>query len=304
MARKKSGGDGGGDAGTWLNTYADMVTLLLTFFAVLLSMSSVNQEKFDAMMQNMQELAPDTVQNPLAPGTQSGGTGENAGALGNMSDLYEEMKTYIEKAGMQSDIQLSLKDQVIYIKFNSNLIFEPNKYSLKTGSTPALESVADMLVKFEPNIKMLNIYGHTAKVDSSQEDTYTVSSWMLSSERAGAVANYLSEVKEFDSNKMVALGYGSTRPIGDNNTAKGRAENRRVEFLVIGKDSNVSSDTYQQMNNFFDGTLYPVEGGADNILGTGSEIPGEQPQTNNTAAPAPSGNVDANVNPYQNEIVQ
>lgn len=299
MARKKSGDEGGGE-GTWLNTYADMVTLLLTFFAVLLSMSSVNQEKFDAMTQAMQAKAPDILDVIMNPGTDTGGPGEQVGRLGNMTSLYQQMQTYINTEGMKSDVQLTLKDQVIYIKFNSSVIFEPNAYKLKADSEQILDSISKMLVSFQDNIKMLNIYGHTAKVDASQEDTYTISSWMLSCERAGAVAKYLTDVMGFDGNKLVAMGYGSTRPIADNATSAGRAENRRVEFVVIGKESDVESDIYDQMNEFFDGQLYPTEGGADDILGMdNSGDPGGEPQSGNTAAPAPSGNVDLNVNPYQ-----
>ena len=58
--RKSSGGGGGGQA--WLNTYADMVTLLLCFFVLMISMSTINEEKFNAFLESFQNIDKEVIE--------------------------------------------------------------------------------------------------------------------------------------------------------------------------------------------------------------------------------------------------
>ncbi len=102
--------------------------------------------------------------------------------------------------------------------------FEFDSSVITPESYPALDAAANTL-KENPEYR-LDIAGHT---DSTGDDTYNQG---LSERRAASVAKYLVE-KGVDESRLTTTGYGETQPIADNDTAEGRAKNRRVEFKVL-----------------------------------------------------------------------
>jgi OmpA-OmpF porin, OOP family len=102
--------------------------------------------------------------------------------------------------------------------------FETNKADLKTSAFPTLDKVAEVLIA-RPDLKV-QISGHT---DSTGKREYNT---QLSQRRAESVVKYLT-AKGVAAERMTATGYGPDRPIASNDTADGRAENRRVEFKPI-----------------------------------------------------------------------
>ena len=261
MARRKSN-DGGGGEGTWLNTYADMVTLLLTFFAVLLSMSTVDQQKFQQLVESFQTEA---IQE-----TPTGGGGGNMnqsniadGNIQNMDQLYEYLSQYVQEHQQQNAISLSKEGNIVYIRFNTDLFFRPNQYTLLPDSYPMLEFIGAGLKGCEGIIRMVNIAGHTA--DTQVESN--ISDWRLSGDRAATVAMYLEDTINFPPNKLKIEGYGDQYPIADNSTEEGRRQNRRVELVVIGNESSISNqELYQSIQDFYNKELYPTEGKVSDLL--------------------------------------
>ncbi|HLO38393.1 MAG TPA: OmpA family protein, partial [Lacibacter sp.] len=103
----------------------------------------------------------------------------------------------------------------------SKIFFETNSDVLKVASTTELDELATILSKYENSI--LTIEGHT---DSKGTDEYNMT---LSDKRARAVKVYLVN-KGIAESRLKSIGFGETTPIADNNTAAGRAKNRRVEL--------------------------------------------------------------------------
>lgn len=253
MNRKKRGNDGGG-ASEWLNTYADMVTLLLTFFAVLLSMSTVNQEKFNAFIQSFSNLPPEQIEEIINAGTNpeklddaTMPTPEQVAEA--MDQLYQKLLNYVQDNGMESAISLHKNEGTIFIRFDSSVFFEPDKYVMREGGYNTLAFIGDGLKEYEIMIKMIAICGHTATVPDTQNDL--ISDWMLSGERAAVVAMFLEDEKKIDPQKILLLGYGKNLPIADNTTEEGRMENRRVELAVVGVGSDISFDPYAGLSDLY-----------------------------------------------------
>lgn len=261
MARRKSN-DGGGGEGSWLNTYADMVTLLLTFFAVLLSMSTVDQEKFEQLIESFQTEATEQ--------TPTGGGGGNInqsniadGNIKNMDQLYEYLSQYVEEHQQQHAISISKEGNIVYIRFNTDLFFRPNQYTLLPDSYPILEFIGEGLKGCEEIIKMVNIAGHTADTQVKSN----ISDWRLSGDRAATVAIYLEETINFPASKLKIEGYGDQYPVADNATEEGRRQNRRVELVVIGNEHSISNqELYQSIQDFYNKELYPTEGKVSDLL--------------------------------------
>jgi outer membrane protein OmpA-like peptidoglycan-associated protein len=106
-----------------------------------------------------------------------------------------------------------------------NIYFDTGKATIKPESYPVLDRVAEFL-KANPDA-IVEIQGHTDSVGSS---SYNMS---LSQARANSVKDYLVRYHGIDPRRLIAVGYGETKPIGDNTTREGRAMNRRVEFVII-----------------------------------------------------------------------
>lgn len=107
-----------------------------------------------------------------------------------------------------------------------NINFEFNKYDLKASSERALQTVVDLLIR-DPLFD-IEIHGHT---DNVGDKSYNLK---LSQQRADAVKTELIK-RGIDGNRIKAIGFGDTKPVADNKTEEGRAENRRTEFIIIQK---------------------------------------------------------------------
>ena len=287
MRRKNSGSDeGGGDS--WLNTYADMVTLLLTFFAVLLSMSSVNQEKYNAFIRSFSNLPPEVIEEITNPAVEQGETPETlsedeiAQAVQAMSDLYEKLSDYVDSNGMSETVTINKLGQIISIKFDSSVFFEPDKYVMRAGGKDTISFVGDGIKEYEDMIKLVAICGHTATVPDNSSSS--ISDWMLSGERAAVTAMFFEDEKNIDPKKMLLLGYGKNLPVSTNNTEEGRMANRRVEIVVVGLESDISFDPYSDLNSLYSST--------------GDETSGTTAQGTNSAQESINPDIQYNVSPY------
>ena len=267
MARKNRGG-GGQDSGTWMNTYSDLVTLLLTFFAVLLSMSSVDQQKFQAFIASFQaQMADSNVSSIYAHlgDNDFGDTidGEEVNDETAMNHLYQMLSDYVNQTDQGDSIEVYGGDNVVYIRFNSAAFFEPDKYTLRPGGREMLSYVGDALKYYEASISHINICGHTANPASAT----AMGTWILSGERAAVVAAYFEDEKALQSDKMIIMGYGKNYPIGDNATTQGMEKNRRVELVVIGNENtDLNTDIYSQYDLLYDDSKYPANGTANDLL--------------------------------------
>jgi chemotaxis protein MotB len=230
-----------------------MVTLLLTFFVVMLSMSTIEVEKFDALVRS------------LNPGSDKGTAdkGESTFLIEDPQDgmsmdtLFQLIAERIQESDMQDSISIEKQDGVIFIRFSSHMLFEPDRFNMLQESKPLMEFIGSALKLYEDKIKTINICGHTARTGRINSD---VSDWRLSGERAATVAMFFEDYARFDKNKMITFGYGDNYPIADNSTEPGRRLNRRVEIVVVGMESMANFDVY--------GVLY----GTFEENGTGGDI--------------------------------
>ena len=111
-----------------------------------------------------------------------------------------------------------------------NIVFDTGKATLKEGA--GSEKVLEQLKQFldeNPRVTLLRIEGHTDNVGSDADNL------KLSGERALTIKNWLID-KKIKQERLLATGFGETKPIADNSTADGRAQNRRTEFHVAKLD--------------------------------------------------------------------
>lgn len=234
MAKKRGDEGGGGDS--WMNTYADMVTLLLTFFAVMLSMSNTDEQKFNAFIKSFSSLPQEVIEEITGGNNDERESIEgDVSSMSGLNDLYLSLKKYVEDNNQEGAVEISSQNDIIYVRFNSMMFFKPDEYTLLEESLPTMSFIGDGLKKYEKKIRSISVCGHTA--DIAGFGTSNVSEWFLSSERAATVAMYFDEDKRIEPTKIISIGYGGKRPIADNSTEAGRTKNRRVELVIVGTES-------------------------------------------------------------------
>lgn len=148
------------------------------------------------------------------------------GAAGNYIGRYmdkqaEEMKQDIAGA------KIERVGEGIKITFDSGLLFDTGKATLKPASQENLTNLAKILNKYEDTNILLE--GHT---DSDGSEEYNL---QLSRSRANSVANYLESLT-VNPTRFTIMGYGEQQPIASNETAEGKQQNRRVEVAIFAND--------------------------------------------------------------------
>lgn len=225
----------------WLSTYSDMVTLLLTFFVMLYASSTTDEQKWQYIYQAFQSHGKyfnEYVDSPNPTPDEGDGTvseePQTDGGAGNLpqsfDQLYHYISEYISENNLESSVSVEKGAAHLNIRFDNNVFFEPNSAVLTQAGKDLLSSIAPGITAVKSAIRTCTVSGHTAKAISDVND------WDLSSGRASSVVKYLDFTKVLDTEQFRTKGCGYAEPVADNNTEEGRAQNRRVEMVLLKND--------------------------------------------------------------------
>ena len=247
MKKKKSSGGGA----NWMDTYGDMVTLLLCFFVLLYSMSTISEEKWRAIMTSFNPFAiqdatdPEGNDGPVAdPDDGQGGVPSIPDVTAqhevdeDMEELYIAIQNFIAQQGVTESVSVSKDGGKIFVSFNGTAFFQADTYDLTAAALPVLDSMGEMLSRVARSIDEVRVIGHTAqhtpgKLNNPETD------FRLSGERASKVVSYIimnTRDDVLDPAKFRSEGAGQWQPVAPNDTEEGRAKNRRVEMIISGRD--------------------------------------------------------------------
>ena len=222
MARK-SRGDDDKTASTWLATYGDMVTLLLCFFVLLYSFSTIDAMKFKQVSLSLQSALGGI----LVGGTSLGPEEDLSGDSLQMEKAFVDIEQYIKQNDLQNAVEVAYEERGLVIRFMDTVLFNPAKAELKPESLRILDKLVQVLQQV-PN--QVAIEGHTD--DLPIRTAEFPSNWWLSTARANKVAEYLIYEQGIAPARISVVGYGEFRPLVPNTSTTHRAKNRRVEILI------------------------------------------------------------------------
>ncbi len=245
--KKKSGGGGGG--ANWMDTYGDMVTLLLCFFVLLYSISTIEQDKWMIFVKSFNRDAIDEIE-PVNPGPMdvsngSGGTNnpipdDNNEVDEALEQLYDFLVEYQESSAAASEsMSVSKGDNFVFISFDDAVFFDGNSSYLRPDGKAVLDTIIPALAQAGPMIDELTVLGHTAQQYADEPNKNVSFDRHLASDRATEVVIYIQESISREilyPGRIVVKSFGQWRNIAPNDTGENRAKNRRVELIISGRD--------------------------------------------------------------------
>lgn len=214
-------------APAWMATFSDMMTLLMCFFILIMSFSTMEDQKFKLAMGSLKgafgvigtqkKLAPE--QNWFSPSTFSAYSIKESRALQQM----EKMGSILEKNGLGDKVSLNMTNGEVFVEIKDSMLFAPGSATLRSNFVKLLSIIAKL---FFVDASSIMIEGHTDDIPINTKEF--PSNWELSTARSLSVLRYFIEVDKIDPAKMAAVGYGQYKPKVRNDTPANRAKNRRV----------------------------------------------------------------------------
>ncbi|MDR1472843.1 MAG: OmpA family protein [Synergistaceae bacterium] len=239
---------------SWLIPYSDLMTLLLALFIVLFASSTVQEEKFRAVMGSLSHafgvsegsgviemfpeggLIPMDLNVLLPPPPRRTEEEDNDNGSGvftkQMDNLYASLRRYVSDNSLEGTIGLEFNGENMLITLKSDIWFQSGSAAVTRDMVNQARTLAALLRDNQDAEHPLAIIvtGHTDNVPI-RTSRYP-SNWYLSMERAFNFLVVLLENTELNPGLFSARGYGEYQPIGDNSTPEGRQLNRRVELVV------------------------------------------------------------------------
>ncbi|QUL99506.1 MAG: OmpA family protein [Candidatus Fermentithermobacillus carboniphilus] len=220
-----------------MNTYADMVTLLLCFFVLLFAMSILNAKKFQAAISSLQGafgIMPGATQ-PVVPPSSEGLFDPQelqaqllAEEMARMRALGESFREELEKAGLGDKVRLEVEERGVVFRLADTVLFDIGKADIRPEARSVLLTVGNLVKKVDNPIR---VEGHTDNWPISTDKF--PSNWELSTARATNVVRFLIEEAGIQPERLQAAGYGEYHPIDSNDTPEGRQRNRRVDVILM-----------------------------------------------------------------------
>ncbi len=284
----------------WLVSYADFITLLFAFFVVMYSVSSVNEGKYRVLSDSMvtafrdpaRSLKPiqvgslmrapvqsenqfdqkkpvielfkvpvpdkpvqERAEEKVEPGAKGPDNGEELldAAAQQLADSIEAAMSDLVEDGL---IDVRRDKRWIEVEIKSSILFPSGSAYLSDQSQPVLRQLADKLKSLD---NVIHVEGFTDNVPISNFDY--LSNWELSAARASSVVHLFTRLG-MAPQRMAAIGYGEFRPIAENDSAEGRAKNRRVILVIMsGTDARINRRA-EHLQTTREGRIQPLENDA------------------------------------------
>lgn len=257
MSRKKKEEQAPGSP-AWMATFSDLMNLLLCFFVLLFSMSSLDVEKWQQVAASFSEnfsifsggasaigdgiLISNGVSQLNELDDYINSTGKTAESdvqvndleefeqkqLAASEELAEQIEEAIEESQFAEEIDVDFTSQYVSLTLNGALLFDSGSAELKEEALPLMDKIGQLLMRYAQST--IEIEGHTDNVPI--HNAQYADNNELSSFRALSVFNYFMETTYLDPAMIKHSGRGEYVPVADNSTPEGRAQNRRVEIKI------------------------------------------------------------------------
>ena len=240
----------------WLVSYADFITLLFAFFVVMFAASNSDQKKAGQIAQAVQvafkEMAVFSPSGKVVPLYDTGGLpADTKSVIGNahsafdatqfvasgkvgdgntaISEVKSQLESLLKEEIAQHNVHLSEDARGLTVSLAEAGFFAPGAAAINSQALTVVDRIASTLRPLGYNLR---VEGHTDNIPI--HTALFPSNWELSTARATFLLQYLISNAQISPRRLSAVGYGEYRPVASNDTAEGRAANRRVDLVVLG----------------------------------------------------------------------
>lgn len=230
--KKKKDDEKGPGSPAWMTTYGDMMTLLLCFFVLLVSMSTMEIEKFRAAAASLkgalgvlpfqEQVRPE----PMTP-RQADQLRKSEGR--RRQRAVARLRRIIQEKNLGQYITIRETEQGIHITIGDPALFDTGRAVIKPNIFPILDGITEVIHSGTGD-ENIRVEGHTDNVPIHNEQYDD--NWELSIARALSVIRYIRAKQVIDPRRLRPVGCGEFHPIATNQTPEGRARNRRVEVYI------------------------------------------------------------------------
>ncbi|MGD0733419.1 MAG: flagellar motor protein MotB [Terracidiphilus sp.] len=233
----------------WLVSYADFITLLFAFFVVLYAFAKADQKKQVQVAESIDTafrslgLFPDAARRPATANSAAQGVekpvmpmnivmGEDvlspAQVRDDLNRIRRELEQMLSNQVAQHTVSIQMGRDGLVISLREAGFFNSGSAAPRPETLPTLEQIAASLGRTAYNLR---IEGHTDNIPIHNANFD--SNWELSSARATRIARLFLAMKAITPDRISAAGYAEYHPVASNSTADGRAQNRRVDLIVL-----------------------------------------------------------------------
>ncbi len=230
------------DTSSWMVTYTDMTTLLLAFFILIFSFSIIDVERFERILASIQLSflghtgildSPPEIDRPIFEEIPVGGglfEQDEVALLERMQEIEkvkQQVEEFLESMGLTGVVEVRVEHRGVVMNLPDYIFFERSSADLRPEACVILDKLAKIFRQVQHRII---VEGHTCNLPINLP--LFPSNWELSVIRSVRVTRYLVEKQKLEPNRLIATGYGEYQPLQSNETAEGRAANRRVTFVI------------------------------------------------------------------------
>jgi chemotaxis protein MotB len=227
-----------GNHDRWLVSYADFITLLFGFFVVLYAFARADQKKQsqlpNAINQAFQSMGVSAAQSTPEPTsvvtTEQVRTPAEVGQ--DLNRMQRSLAMALKDEVQSGAVSLSVERTGLVISLRENGFFASGSATPNPQATATLGRIATSI---GPSPYDVRVEGHTDNVP--MHSAIFNSNWELSAARASAIGRLLLGLKAIPPERLSVAGYGEFHPVATNDTAEGRAQNRRVDLVVMPRTS-------------------------------------------------------------------
>lgn len=224
MSRRKKKGEDINTNG-WMDTYADTITLLLTFFILLYSISVVDSQKLNKLAEAMKKSLQGSTKITELENIENLKVGEGKSDYEN---LAEKLNAVIEQNALTDVVKIREEERGVVLQLDETILFDSGEAVLKDYSRNILNTITTVIKNIDNDVL---IEGNTDNIPINNE--YFKSNWELSTARAVSIVRYFVETKELSPTRFSVKGYAEYKPLVENNTEENRSINRRVDILIV-----------------------------------------------------------------------